>query len=335
MTKQFKMAIKTIFLFSILTTFVYCKGQQPFETKKAQLFTSTVGETVSKLGKNIDCIFEDKYGNYWFASNGEGAYRYDGKTITHFTTKDGLCSDFVFSITEDIHGKLWFSTRDGTCFYNGFSIINYTDKIVNAPKGKFNYKKSGLFFNHSNGVCFYDGTSFTNFVIHPADYSPPTNTMYRPYGVYSTLVANSGKVYFGTQEKGVSVYDGKSFLYINGKDLDGPAVRCIFQDKRGNVWFGNNGGGLFQYDGKALRNITEEKKLTNYEFLKGKKPVNKLGSLARVFAINEDQAGNLWIGTVDAGIWKYDGSNLTNYTTKDGLSSNTVYGIYKTLLQRG
>lgn len=51
--------------------------------------------------------------------------------------------------------------------------------------------------------------------------------------------------------------------------------------------------------------------------------------MARIYTINEDNFGNLWIGTVDAGVWKYDGNNLTNYTTKNGLTSNAVNCIYK------
>jgi len=46
-------------------------------------------------------------------------------------------------------------------------------------------------------------------------------------------------------------------------------------------------------------------------------------------AIAEDNAGNLWIGTYDSGVWCYDGKKLINYTTKDGLSGNAIMTIYK------
>ncbi|MGB3075409.1 MAG: two-component regulator propeller domain-containing protein, partial [Chitinophagales bacterium] len=51
--------------------------------------------------------------------------------------------------------------------------------------------------------------------------------------------------------------------------------------------------------------------------------------LARVWTINEDNNGNLWIGTYDAGVWRFDGENLTNYTSIDGLTSNAINTIYK------
>ena len=325
------MKINNVLILSILIGFVSCKAQnqKPKENNLVKSSSTNIGVKVPELGKNIDFIFQDLKNNYWFASNGEGVFRYDGKNFLQLTEKDGLCSNFVFEIQEDINGKLWFSTRDGICNFDGKKFTDFTDSIKNAAYGNLKYKKRGLFFNHLNGICFYDGKSFTNFVIHPIFYKPEASNMYRPYGVYCSLVDRSGKVWFGTQEKGVCVYDGKQFSFLNGKNLGGPAVRSIFQDTKGTMWFGNNGGGLFCYDGKNLRNITEEKNLGNSEFLKGKKLVDKPGSLAKVFAINEDKSGNIWIGTADAGVWKYDGSNLTNYTSNDGLSGNSVTVIYK------
>jgi ligand-binding sensor domain-containing protein len=38
---------------------------------------------------------------------------------------------------------------------------------------------------------------------------------------------------------------------------------------------------------------------------------------------------DIWVGTFDAGVWRYNGKNLTNYTTKDGLTSNAINTIYK------
>ncbi|MBP6558523.1 MAG: diguanylate cyclase, partial [Flavobacterium sp.] len=54
-------------------------------------------------------------------------------------------------------------------------------------------------------------------------------------------------------------------------------------------------------------------------------------TLARIYAINEDSNGNLWIGTVDSGVWQYDGNKFTHYTEKDGLSSQAINTIYKDL----
>jgi Two component regulator propeller len=320
-----------IFVLSILTIFASCNEGKPTfsETPTEKVTTKMMSDTLSSgIGKNIDCVLQDKHGNYWLASNGEGVYRYDGKTWKHFTKKDGLCADFVWNINEDVNGIVWFSTRDGFCAYNGIFFTDYTDVIKNAPKEKLHYSKGGLFFNHLNGICFYDGKSFSNFVIHPDHYKPAPNDRNRPYSIYSTLVDKAGNVWFGTQSQGVCRYDGTTFSYLTDKNLAGPAVRAMYQDHSGNLWFGNNGGGLFRYDGKTLSNVTEEKGLGNPEFLQGIFN-DKVGTLARVWAINEDREGNLWVGTIDAGLWKFDGKNWTNYTTKEGLLGNAIWAISK------
>jgi ligand-binding sensor domain-containing protein len=318
-----------ILLLSILTLFTSCNGQEHRAAESTTQQSKAFGTVVTDLGKNIDCIIEDKNGHFWFASNGDGVYRYDGKTLLHLTDKDGLISNSVWKIHEDVNGYLWFSTPAGVCRYDGHTIENYTDTINNAATGLVHIKKGGLFFGLKNDVCYYDGASFTKLSIYPETYKPMPHNANRPYSIYSYIIDNAGNAWFGTQEKGVCRYDGKTFSYITGKDLDGPAVRAIYQDRSGIMWFGNNGGGLFRYDGKILRNITEEKGLGNEEFLRGKLPVSKPGSLARVWAITEDNDGNLWVGTIDAGVWKYDSKEWTNYTTKDGLAGDSIWAIYK------
>ncbi|MGC4040061.1 MAG: two-component regulator propeller domain-containing protein [Flavobacterium sp.] len=317
--QSIKLFFSTSFFFCIIAAFTSCNGQKDL---------MNMGQPISVLGKNIACIFQDKNNNYWFGSNGNGVYLYNGKTMRQITIKDGLCSNFVWEIQEDINGNLWFTTQDGFCSFDGENFTNHTDAIKNAPYTALKYQKGGIFFNHQNGICFYDGKSFANFTLYPSGYKPDKNNQYNPYGAYCILADTNGNVWFGT-EKGVCVFDGKSFSFITDKDLEGPAVRSIFEDHSGTLWFGNNGGGLYRFDNKTLRNITEEKNLGNFEFLRKHEPIGKPGSMARVFAINEDKDKNLWIGTVDAGIWKFDGTSMVNYTSKDGLAGNSVTTIYK------
>ena len=116
---------------------------------------------------------------------------------------------------------------------------------------------------------------------------------------------------------------------MDSLDLGGPAVRTILADKNGNLWFGNNGGGLFQFDGKHLINITEKFGLGNQEFLRNFASKDMPTSMARVFAINEDTSGNIWVGTADAGIWRYDGKELKHYTVEDGLCGYNIIHIFE------
>lgn len=306
-----------------------CNAQSPksSETNDVKARSLSIGDTVAQLGKNLGCIFQDRYGHYWFASNGEGVFRYDGKVILQITEQHGLCSNYVTLIEADPYGKLWFSTRDGVCSLNGSRIESHTSEISQSKVGKLTYTRGGLFLQTVSGLCFYNGFNFTRFSIQNDAQPSGKIGSSRAFNVYSKLVDNKGNVWFGTEEKGVCVYNGTTFTYYSDHGLDKAAVRTLYQDRKGTIWAGNNGAGLFRFDGQVFMNFTDSVGLTNPEFLRSLK--SKEGTLARPWCINEDDLGNLWIGTMDSGLWRYDGQQLINFTIKDGLSGNAVWAIYK------
>ncbi|MFM2206944.1 MAG: hypothetical protein RL213_919 [Bacteroidota bacterium] len=293
--------------------------------------------TVSgEVDKNIRSIFQDNDDNYWFGTNGAGVYRYNGQTLTHYTVKEGLPHNQIQSIQEDSRGDIWFGTGAfGVCRFDGKTFTTFTDRenltSSNGADHEWEITQNDLWFYAGGGVYHYNGNSFvylplskTGFATKQSQSSPFNLSR---YAVYSILKDKKGNVWFGTQAEGVCRYDGKTFTWFTEKGLSGSAVLCLFEDSKGNLWFGNNGSGLFRWDGKSLINFTDEKGLSNEEFkVSGK---SGPGTMARIYAINEDDFGNLWIGTVDAGVWKYDGNRLTNYTIKNGLTSDAVNFIYK------
>ena len=41
----------------------------------------------------------------------------------------------------------------------------------------------------------------------------------------------------------------------------------------------------------------------------------------------QDKSGNLWFGTTDNGLYKYDGKSFNQFTINDGLDCNKIYCI--------
>jgi len=99
-------------------------------------FSTSGSDTALQTSKHIRSILQDKTGNFWFGTDGDGACRYDGNSLTCFTEKEGLCSNFVRTSLEDKAGNIWFGTRDGVCRYDGKSFANLTDKEGQAYSGK-------------------------------------------------------------------------------------------------------------------------------------------------------------------------------------------------------
>lgn len=61
----------------------------------------------------------------WAGTWGGGVSRYDGKTWTNLTTKDGLAGNIVYAITRDATGVFWFGTDNGVSRYDGKSWKNF------------------------------------------------------------------------------------------------------------------------------------------------------------------------------------------------------------------
>ncbi len=71
-------------------------------------------------------MIEDRNGNIWIAS-WEGIIRYDEKSFTNFTNKEGLRRFHTFSALEDKTGNIWFGGNDGLWKYDGESFINFRE----------------------------------------------------------------------------------------------------------------------------------------------------------------------------------------------------------------
>lgn len=41
----------------------------------------------------------------------------------------------------------------------------------------------------------------------------------------------------------------------------------------------------------------------------------------------QDKAGNLWFGTTENGLYKYDGKSFSRFLAADGLNCNSVYSL--------
>ena len=322
------MTINKLILLGALTIFTSCNGQGQKTSYKEVEITAKgpVGDTVSIIDGEIRGIFQDSKNNLWFASNGNGIFKYDGTTIINYTEKHGLSSDYVWMVKEGKDGKIWFKTNvrpndiDAICWFNGYEFKTIQPE-TNAIS--YDFKKGELLFDY-----YFDGKSLSKIQLpHTSSIKNDLNKKHH-YDIYGTCIDRSGNVWFGTPTAGICKYDGINYTWFDTLEL-GCAIRDIYEDKNGTIWAGTNGEGLFRYDGKSFINFSREKNLHNPDF--EKYPTGKPGLMSRVWKITEDNLGYLWVATIDNGAWMYDGKTLINYTSKDGLSMEGVgiWTIYK------
>jgi ligand-binding sensor domain-containing protein len=321
--KHIIMTINTLIQFGVLTIFASCIGQEKKSSNKDAEITANllVGDTVSTVEGEIRGIVQDTKNNLWFASNGNGIYKYDGKSIINFTEKHGLSSNYVWMVKEGKNGNIWFRTHVRSndviamCSFNGYEF-----KTIQADTNAISYdfKKGELLFDY-----YFDGQSLSKIRLphtSPIEIGPPRFQ----YDIYASCLDKSGNVWFGTQGTGICKYDGKSYTWFDNKEFVG-SIRDIYEDKNGRIWVGNNGDGLFRYDGKSFINFSKEKNLHNLDY--EKYPNGKPGLMSRVWKTTQDNQGNLWMATIDNGAWMYNGKTVVNYTSKDGLSLEGI-GIW-------
>lgn len=74
----------------------------------------------------VNDVFKDSKGFLWIATD-KGVCRYDGHSFLYLNKDNGLSSNFVYSITEDLQHNIWFSTFEGgLCKYDGQNISQFS-----------------------------------------------------------------------------------------------------------------------------------------------------------------------------------------------------------------
>jgi ligand-binding sensor domain-containing protein/two-component sensor histidine kinase len=68
--------------------------------------------TRSLSGEEIWALAEDTSGVVWLGTRNHGIYAYRDSQMRHFTTSDGLISNFICGLAVDLHGTLWISSPE-------------------------------------------------------------------------------------------------------------------------------------------------------------------------------------------------------------------------------
>lgn len=305
---------------------------------------------VTKLDPAIWYVFQDSRGAYWFSSNGNGLYRWDGSghTLQHFTVDSGLCHNQVRRIQEDRSGNLIIATSGGISKFDGSCFTTLTVDESQPAVTEWKLGPDDLWLGGGGEdphVIFYDGTSLRRLRMPttadalafeaqwPKSKYPWRN--YGPYDVYTTYKDRRGNVWIGTANLGVCRFDGKTFAWLSENDLSffeknnrTFGTRSIMEDRNGDFWFTvsrfrydvNPAGGAVLHSAGGMA-YTKSAGLPHFD-AETEQDYTFIISMAR------DQAGDLWMATYGAGVWKYDGTTLTRYpVTVDG-KPITVFTIF-------
>jgi ligand-binding sensor domain-containing protein len=301
-----------------------------------KLVTHSEADKLTRAAHNIHCCVQDKSGNLWFGTTGDGVYRFDGKSFTNYTIKDGLISNGVYCMLEDKEGNIWFGTGVGVSRYDGTAITSNPIPDGNAVLrhgvgSMFQDKKGVIWFGTDDGVYCYSGKSLTPFLRKDSVINKNGLQLKK---VERMLQDKNGNMWFCSGMgggEGICCYDGKSI--INFKPNGDVWVPYMLEDNAGNIWFSGRTHGYFRYDGKTFTDFTE--KIGFNPAIEDQNGNICLSGKVGFGPVLEDNAGNIWFtGKMvrfggEGGIWRYDGKSCMNYTNKGSLGAYQIWCMVK------
>ncbi|MBI5215679.1 MAG: histidine kinase [Ignavibacteriae bacterium] len=265
----------------------------------------------------VSALYEDKAGNIWLGTEGNGLYRYSNGKFDTFTMANGLSSDRILSFYEDREGNLWVGTRGGGL--NRFRDLN----IVSFSKSeRLTEEYAGSVFECRDGTMFVGIKDFGLDEIR--DGKVINNYRFGETQMQNTVRAihedTHGTIWIGTN-RGVyqlTKKNGTSKRIVKPVELQGrlrtESFRVIFSDARDSLWFGIYGGGFIQRHSSVAYQL---------------EPVDKtLMRNGYVRTLSRSNDGTIWVGSQTGVVQLKDSAVISRFTKKDGLTHDDVFSTH-------
>ncbi len=179
-----------------------------------------------------------------------------------FTIDDGLPSNRIYTVSEDINNDIWVGTNWGLSKYDGNTFTNYDTS---------------------------DGLPSIRIIALDTD--------------------DNGNVYIGTS-KGAAIYDGNTFSIYSA--LSGQYINNILYDQQNRIWFTTNNNGIYCLDDTIWHHYLDTTGTTNF----------------KAFCLYEDNTGNIYAGSSNSQLLKFDGTNWSVFKVDTfNLSYCIIFGI--------
>ncbi|MFH7018434.1 two-component regulator propeller domain-containing protein [Flavobacterium sp. FlaQc-47] len=221
--------------------------------------------------------------------------------LKNISTTDGLSQSSVIAIHQDKFGQMWFGTRDGLNKYDGSKFTVFRNDIANKHSISNNDILSieedntgKIWVGTYNGLNCYDPVTnaFTRYLHTKTNHTISSNAIW-------SIKEIGDEMWFGTSQ-GLTIYNKKThkFSSVFHSDSDKSTVPSnniitILKSKKGGIWIGTTKG-LCQLISRRNGKLS----FRNY-------PLNAV-DLLNVQAITEDASGDLWVGTKNKGLLKFD-----------------------------
>lgn len=298
----------------------------PF-TGKFKVFKHIANNPASLAGDNIHQIIEMNDRTLWIASDIGGISVLDLNLYKNPLTEElkfsqitkensGLSSNNNRRIIQDSFGNIWIANYSmGIDFIAksaaSINTLQYMGKALEEVTGLYCDHQGNLWIGQDNLMSLYQNGKLMqtwNFSSYLSNSSS---------SIYVFEEDKKGNIWCGTCDNGVLKFNPHthSFTRINyAQNLD---VHALCENAQGKMWVGTEAG-IFSVENDK---INKEQELNRQM---GKNPTI-------IYSIKEDNYGQIWIGTLDRGVFVFSKQMklIVHLTEKNLLATNTINHIIK------
>jgi signal transduction histidine kinase/ligand-binding sensor domain-containing protein len=256
----------------------------------------------------IRAACEDQQGNLIVGTGGGGVFWFDshGK-YQQLTSTNGLSSDTVLSLYADRQGDIWVGT-------DGRGLNRLRRKAFEVLEKSAGLTVQSVCGDGQNGLWIgYYGDRIDHWQNGELDQFRRGDGLV-DLGVKSVFLDHNTNLWVGTQLGGLLQFQSGRFVKGPGADLlaSNYEISVLYEDQSNRLWAGTQSG---------LAQLSQNE----WTFFDN----GVIPDVVR--AIEQDRAGNLWIGTQGAGLKQVRNGKVVSFDKSTGLPSENVSCLYEDL----
>ena len=291
-------------------------------------YFKSVGDNESIMEGLVTVLAEDNKGFIWIGTQ-LGLVRYDGYQFKKFefdpNNPNSLAGNYVLSLWSAPDGKLWIGT-----IANGISVYDpQTESFKNFQHDESD--PASLAHNRVQAFAGNPGSGVWVATNSGLDYLPPNSEKFQHFlpdnnnpdsindaHIRSLLMDSSDNLWVGSKDginrlkKGSDKFERLFSDPNDPESLAGQRVDTLFEEQNGRIWAGTKESGAAWFIPPIDANNANEAK-QNSQF--GRFQVGSLSdngiSHAWIYAINQPQTNEIWLGSMGGGISVIDSKALS------------------------
>jgi ligand-binding sensor domain-containing protein/signal transduction histidine kinase len=289
--------------------FGVCAAQENLSSLAQAPVIRSWGTEAGLPQNTVTTMLQTKDGYLWLGTR-DGLARFDGVRFKVFGLEDGLPSVDILSLLEDHQGVLWIGTDGaGLCRMRQNRVETMPD-LIRQPSSDtiacLQEDSTGrLWVGSAGGLRFCRGGRWEESSVFSRFLHVPIRSLLRSRNGATMWIATSGCGLMTFRQGRLEPCPGPA-----GNEK--VAAHCLFEDRQGRLWVSIGNGMVLCRQRDSWRVFNESDGLP----------------FAYVTSLTEDMDGYIWAGSLDEGLYRFDGARFNVLRRGDGLSADDIGSLY-------